>query len=101
MLGIVLALTIAFSFHLAYVNPILFDNHFTGTSLGSFFQTSTEYLLLEPLAPPIHRDQVHQPFGANAPKPDNNVVIVFDESMRADHLSLNGYERERHPFLRA
>ena len=32
-------------------------------------------------------------------QPTNNVVLVIDESVRGDHLSVNGYERETTPFL--
>lgn len=31
--------------------------------------------------------------------PKNNIVFIVDESVRGDHLSLNGYERETTPFL--
>ncbi len=32
-------------------------------------------------------------------KPTNNIVYIIDESIRADHLSLYGYERETTPTL--
>lgn len=31
--------------------------------------------------------------------PKNNVVFVIDESIRGDHLSINGYERDTTPYL--
>ena len=31
--------------------------------------------------------------------PGNNIVFIVDESVRADHLSLNGYEKPTTPFL--
>lgn len=31
--------------------------------------------------------------------PGNNIVLIIDESMRGDHLSLNGYSRPTTPFL--
>jgi glucan phosphoethanolaminetransferase (alkaline phosphatase superfamily) len=31
--------------------------------------------------------------------PRNNIVLVIDESIRGDHLSINGYTRETTPFL--
>lgn len=31
--------------------------------------------------------------------PNNNIVFIVDESMRGDHLSLNGYPRPTTPFL--
>ena len=33
--------------------------------------------------------------------PKNNIVLVIDESIRGDHLSVNGYKRETTPFLDA
>jgi glucan phosphoethanolaminetransferase (alkaline phosphatase superfamily) len=32
-------------------------------------------------------------------EPKNNIVFIVDESVRGDHLSLNGYERQTTPFL--
>lgn len=32
-------------------------------------------------------------------KPANNIVFIVDESMRGDHLSINGYARRTTPFL--
>lgn len=31
--------------------------------------------------------------------PSNNIVFIVDESVRGDHLSLNGYQRKTTPFL--
>ncbi|HKP68815.1 MAG TPA: sulfatase-like hydrolase/transferase [Pyrinomonadaceae bacterium] len=98
--GVFAALMIAtavFSIHLAFVNPILFDRRFTGTSLGSMFLTSAEHFVYDPLSTPVSRAIVETPSGV-AP-PTNNIVVVFDESVRGDHLSLNGYERQTTPFL--
>jgi glucan phosphoethanolaminetransferase (alkaline phosphatase superfamily) len=33
------------------------------------------------------------------PPPANNIVLVIDESLRGDHLSINGYSRSTTPFL--
>lgn len=33
-------------------------------------------------------------------KPSNNIIFIVDESLRADHLSINGYERDTTPFLK-
>lgn len=32
-------------------------------------------------------------------KPINNIIFIVDESIRSDHLSINGYERPTTPFL--
>ena len=31
--------------------------------------------------------------------PQNNIVLIIDESYRSDHLSINGYKRDTTPFL--
>ena len=92
MIGIAL-----FSIHLAFVNPVLFDRRFTGTSLSSLFLTSAEYFVYEPLSAPVSREAVAAPPAISQPL--NNIVVIFDESVRGDHLSLNGYERRTTPFL--
>lgn len=33
-------------------------------------------------------------------KPSNNIIFIVDESIRGDHLSINGYERDTTPFLK-
>ena len=32
-------------------------------------------------------------------KPTNNIVLIMDESLRGDHLSVNGYSRTTSPYL--
>ncbi len=32
-------------------------------------------------------------------RPANNVVLIIDESLRGDHLSINGYARPTTPYL--
>lgn len=65
-----------------------------GASLPSFYQTITRYLIDNLL--PAQRETIryHSPT-----TPQNNIVLVIDESIRGDHLSINGYERETTPFL--
>lgn len=45
------------------------------------------------------RRPVTKPESAEKFKPKNNIVMVIDESVRGDHLSLNGYARPTTPFL--
>lgn len=41
-----------------------------------------------------------EPVGYTSPVPPaNNIVLIVDESVRADHLSINGYTRSTTPFL--
>lgn len=35
----------------------------------------------------------------SAAKPTNNIVLIVDESLRADHMSVNGYARATTPYL--
>ena len=67
-----------------------------GASFPSFCQTITRYLLDSAL--PSRRETVD--FHSTT-APQNNIVLVIDESIRGDHLSINGYERETTPFLDA
>ena len=97
MLAIVLIGLSLFSIHLAFVNSILFDRRFTANSLTSFFQTSAEYFVYERLSSPVARAMVEAPSTVSPPK--NNIVVIFDESVRGDHFSLNGYERKTTPLL--
>jgi glucan phosphoethanolaminetransferase (alkaline phosphatase superfamily) len=65
-----------------------------GTSFPSFYQTTTRYLL-ESLSP-VTRETVRD---LSQSAPQNNVVLVVDESIRGDHLDINGYSRQTTPFL--
>lgn len=65
-----------------------------GVSLSSFYQTISRFAIDHTL--PSRREIVS---GQNAGTPRNNVVLVIDESIRGDHFSINGYERDTTPFL--
>lgn len=67
-----------------------------GASLPSFYQTITRYSIDNLLPSQRETIRYHSPT-----KPQNNIVLVIDESIRGDHLSINGYERETTPFLDA
>ena len=81
-------------------------NAFPSTSLNSFYRTLFNF--------PVswHLGSIHQPpFSVfyQTPRdevkfraqilPNNNIVLIVDESIRGDHLSLNGYDRPTTPFL--
>lgn len=65
-----------------------------GPSLSSFFGTITQFGVGS-IAPPsrVAIDYSHPG------EPRNNIILVIDESIRGDHLSINGYHRETTPFL--
>ncbi len=65
-----------------------------GLSFSSFYQTIAHFLIDDALSPA--REAVGR---SHAQAPRNNIVLIIDEGVRADHLSINGYERETTPFL--
>ncbi len=89
----------AFFFHLTFVDRNLFDRQFRVNSFIAFGETIADLALYTPLETidPVRRMNV--PAVPDAPPPSNNVVLIFDESLRGDHLSLNGYQRKTTPYL--
>ena len=81
---------------LSYAETFTNKNLNLGASLPSFYQTITRYLLDNMLPSQRETIQYHSPT-----TPQNNIVLVIDESIRGDHLSINGYTRETTPFLDA
>lgn len=65
-----------------------------GTSVPKFYETLTRYLFSD-----IHQVKRAVVSKANLPKPNQNIVLIIDESIRSDHLSLNGYSRSTTPYL--
>lgn len=65
-------------------------------SLQAFFRTTTAAIFEELLVYEGPRDTV--PFQAST-RPANNIILIIDESIRYDHLGLNGYERDTSPYL--
>ena len=81
-------------------------NFFPSVSLNAFYRTAFNF--------PVswYFGSIHQPSFSvfyQTPRqevsfrahhlPNNNIVFIVDESMRADHLSVNGYSRPTTPFL--
>lgn len=88
-----------FYVNVALINPLFFDQRFASSSVGNFCLATADYLLYEPvLRGPREREKLE--FAADQlRRPTNNIVFVFDESVRGDHLSLNGYKRPTTPYL--
>jgi len=98
MLAMLFVVTLAFYLHLSFVNPAFFDGRFTSSSFGMFWTSVSDFAVRNPIQlSPITRETVEAP--ANANVPNNNVIFIFDESIRADHMSLNGYERPTTTYL--
>lgn len=105
--GLKMFLVFLFSFSVFYsLTAYCTTNVFPSASVTSLYRTA--------LALPVnwYFGSAHQPAYANlyhVPRrevgfravaaPGNNVVFIVDESVRGDHLSLNGYARATTPFL--
>ena len=94
-----LVLVIVFYIHFSYVNVAFFDRQFVSNSFGSFCQTTADFAISNPFIKPKTRNLVEIPASTTNFHPTNNIIFVLDESVRADHLSLNGYSRPTTPFL--
>jgi glucan phosphoethanolaminetransferase (alkaline phosphatase superfamily) len=65
-----------------------------GTSLLQFYKTAVQWGLTD--FESTKRSVVPN---ISTSIPGNNILLIIDESIRSDHLSLNGYERATTPFL--
>ncbi len=82
-------------------NELKIERNIPTVSLSAFFQTSSDFLIWGSLLNGnfSERQSVEKPKLSVSYRPTNNVVVVVDESVRGDHLSINGYSRETTPFL--
>lgn len=67
-----------------------------GLSLSSFYQTLSRFTIDSML--PAKREKISY---KRPDMPHNNIILIIDESIRGDHLGVNGYERDTTPFLNA
>lgn len=65
-----------------------------GTSLPKFYRSVVQWSMADVRY--VSRLEVNY---RSTTRPENNIVLIIDESIRSDHLSLNGYERPTTPFL--
>jgi len=65
-----------------------------GTSFPQFFRSLGQWAVNG--SRQVEREPVPE---FALPRPTNNIVVIVDESIRGDHLSLNGYERQTTPYL--
>ncbi len=89
--------------------PFVVDQKFPTFATAAFFRTNTDFLINGPVANgkwasdmtgvAVTRRQIPKPPLAENYRPGNNIIIVVGESVRGDHLSLNGYARETTPLL--
>jgi glucan phosphoethanolaminetransferase (alkaline phosphatase superfamily) len=98
LIGLIVASSL-FYLQFSMLKGQVFASGFPNNSFAIFLTTLSDYAVQTPFQRlgPIVREPVAPINDLTAPK--NNVIVVFDESIRADHLSLNGYERQTTPFL--
>ena len=82
---------------LIHASLYLFNiERFPTVSLSAFFRTVTYALGDTVTRYNGPRITVQLP---SSTRPTNNVIFIVDESIRADHLSVNGYDRPTTPYL--
>lgn len=98
----VLAATCLFFSFTAYATR----NTFLTVSVAAFWRTSAEFPInwhfgsfYQPPRRVLYESTREQIAYRTLQAPSNNIVFIVDESIRADHLSLNGYGRDTTPFL--
>lgn len=65
-------------------------------SLPALAKTAVATLLSEAQTARLEREQLSH---TSPTPPQNNLVYIIDESLRGDHLSVNGYHRPTTPYL--
>jgi glucan phosphoethanolaminetransferase (alkaline phosphatase superfamily) len=83
------------------VNSILYHTAFNRTPAVSstlLFRTLVNAYWEQATIASFEREEI-LPVAAEVSRPLNNVILVVDESVRSDHLSINGYERPTTPYL--
>ncbi len=81
-------------------------NYFPSASLNAFYRTVIGFpvrwyigSLTQPALIVFYNTPRQKVSFESQREPGNNIVFIVDESMRGDHLSLNGYARQTTPFL--
>lgn len=99
LLAVAAFIVVTFGFNLAMWKfaPRFYFYESITNSFGAGNRTLFGYAFAKILYTKTKRESVENP--GSETKPLNNIVLVLDESVRGDHLSLNGYERPTTPFL--
>ncbi|MBS1788249.1 MAG: sulfatase-like hydrolase/transferase [Acidobacteria bacterium] len=98
--GLMVVLIGTFGFYLIVAQrDILYKDYLTYpvVSVNACFRTLADYVKISITTPDVIREEVETVEGV--PRPVNNIIFVIDESLRGDHLSLNGYARKTTPYL--
>lgn len=98
--GLLIVLTIMLGFYwgmsryvVLYINLLKYPV----VSVNALFRTIGDYVRVATIYYVGPREEL-EPIVVSDP-PVKNVIFVIDESIRGDHLSLNGYHRSTTPFL--
>ncbi|MBL8187744.1 MAG: sulfatase-like hydrolase/transferase [Acidobacteria bacterium] len=89
-----------FGFYLLVAQQkVLYKNYvkYPVVSFNAFFRTLGDYTKIAASTRDKTRETVE--IVPTAHRPTNNIIFVIDESVRGDHLSLNGYFRKTTPYL--
>jgi glucan phosphoethanolaminetransferase (alkaline phosphatase superfamily) len=93
-------LFICFYSSVYYFYPKFFNPYtFPTISYGSFSRTSIGYFWARLFDKKQRREAIGQPAFSDSYSPNKNIVLIIDESVRGDHLSLNGYSKQTTPYL--
>lgn len=87
--------------YISFVNQSFIGQRFPNVSFGAFCQTAADVVNWRAflyVSPPARKLIEKPPLPENF-IPGNNIVFIFDETVRGDHLSLNGYTRLTTPYL--
>jgi glucan phosphoethanolaminetransferase (alkaline phosphatase superfamily) len=89
--------------------PFVVVQKFPTLAINAFYRSMVDFALAGPVhstmagggtvSKNLKRRQIPRPAEAGVMRPENNIVVVVDESMRGDHFSLNGYARKTTPLL--
>ena len=95
---LVLVIFVGFYVGIFHLRPKFFTPlDFPTVSVANFSRSVIGYYSSKIIEHGRKRYPIEKPADANFPQ--NNIVLVIDESVRGDHLSLNGYQRPTTPYL--
>lgn len=98
--GMVVVFIAVFAFYLLVAQQkVLYKNYvkYPVVSFNAFFRTLGDYTKIAASTRDKTRETVESV--PTAHRPTDNIIFVIDESVRGDHLSLNGYFRKTTPYL--
>jgi glucan phosphoethanolaminetransferase (alkaline phosphatase superfamily) len=88
-----------FLLHVSTIKNSFFEREFPNNSVITFAATLSDLAIHSPIQQTGSNKRPPVTAPPAAGNPTNNIILIFDESIRSDHLSLNGYDRQTTPFL--